>query len=230
MNVRGDLVSRVLIILVIFLEVAHFALSESGLPIARLFDLDAEAGLGTWVSSALAFTATALAVLASIEARSRQLSGWYWWALLGLALLALSVDEVAQVHEAVAVRVGADLRTEEGAMMGGTPLLGIALSPALVVGPIALWRIGAPEARTLIVLGLWVFWIGAFGVEELEFRNFEGTRFFTQSMTREAGDFLLVGTQEVLELTGISLIFAGLLRQLNTQDAVVQFGSVSDSA
>ena len=38
-------------ILIILLGAAHFLLSDSGIPLARIFHLDQEAGLGTWMSS-----------------------------------------------------------------------------------------------------------------------------------------------------------------------------------
>ena len=213
MNLDERAVARFLVAAIVVLGVAHFAVMAWDSPIARLFDLDEEAGFGTWFASAMALVAAVLAIAAAAQTGHGE--GRLWWGLLSGVLFVLSVDEVAQVHEGISTRLGHELRGVEDVGAAGTPFLGVALLPLLVFGGWALWRVASPGARLMLVVGLVVFAVAAFGIEELEYMNYDRTLVFTKSMPWTTGDVIISGCQEILEKTGIALVVLGLLRHLS---------------
>jgi hypothetical protein len=222
-------VAWVLGIATVILGVAHFALAHRDSPIWRLANLDAEASFGTWFASASAVLAGSLGFLFAVDARRRGAT-WIWWAALGVAMITLGVDEVAQVHEGVASRLGGQLRGAEETSMAGTPILGLLVLPFMLLNMWGVWKIATRRAALLIIVGLAVAWLGGFGVEELEYLNHLGSLSFTEGMAREEGDFILVGIQEILELTGVVLILVGLLRQFVDTRRSVSFTMIDNGA
>jgi hypothetical protein len=216
-------------IVTVVLGVAHFALAHRDSPIWRLANLDAEGSFGTWFASASAVLAGSLGFLFAIDARRRGAT-WIWWAALGVAMITLGVDEVAQVHEGVASRLGVQVRWAEENSMAGTPILGLLVLPFMLVTMWSIRKIATRRAALLIVFGLAVAWLGGFGVEELEHLNYLGSLSFTEGMAMEEGDFILVGIQEILELTGVVLILVGLLRQSVDTQRSVSFTMVDKGA
>lgn len=214
MRLNGRVVGWSLVGLIALAAFGHFALGQWDSPIARLFNLDEEASFGTWFASFTAWVAATLALVAAWYARRRGGGGAIWWAGLGFMLLVLSIDEVAQVHEGISTRLGDEFRGVEDVTSAGTPIMGLVLLPFVLFGCWVLWRWATGGSRGWLVAGLAIFWLGAFGVEELEFMNFSGTLFLTEWMSRETGDFLLSGFQEVLELSGLALLVVGLIRHL----------------
>lgn len=207
-NVRR--VAWVLAAVITSLTAAHFLLAHRDSPIWRLVNLDAEASFGTWYASFAAMLAGILSLLLAALARRRGVS-WVWWALLGLALVTLGVDEVAQVHEGVSSRLGSQIRGIGEDSMAGTPLIGLLVLPFTLLVMWGISKAGETRATRLIVGGLSILWLGAFAFEELENRNHLGTLPLTQGIARELGDFILVGIQETLEMVGVALIIIGLL-------------------
>jgi len=214
-------VGWVLAIIIMALTAAHFGLGRLETAGSRLVDLDAEGGFGTWFTSAASLGAAGLALWLAVAAY-RQKTSWVWWGLLALALLALSIDEVAQVHEGVSSMIGGEMRGDDGSVMAGTPIIGLLVLPFLVLAVWGISRVADGRAAMLIVAGLAIFWLAAFGIEELEYRNHIGTLLLTRGMSVETGDFLLVGIQESLEMTGVGLVIVGLLRRLQDEGEVLE--------
>lgn len=95
------LVIGVLLVNHVMLQGFHYALDAGHWLVRDLFDVDVEESFPTWFSSALLLScAAALHVIASTAMGERKRFGWHW-RLLSLGFLALSVDEVAGVHESL---------------------------------------------------------------------------------------------------------------------------------
>jgi hypothetical protein len=124
----------------------------------------------------------------------------------------LSVDEVAQVHEGLSSLIGADIGATEEDIMAGTPVIGLFVLPFAVAVAWGIARVATRRAALLMIVGLGVFWLGAFGMEQLEQLNHVGS-LSIGGLSKADGDFVLVGAQEAVEMAGIALIVVGLLRQ-----------------
>lgn len=126
------LVFSIQVAVLVGLGAAHVALKGAALagaappaPVTRLFDLDGEGNVPTWVSSA----SLAWAALAAARSRRRALARGHgararWLAAVAATLAVLSLDETAQVHEAVAAWL-------------------LSLLAGGAVPPIAVWGLGA---------------------------------------------------------------------------------------
>lgn len=205
--------------IVVLLVIAHFTLASRDWAAARLFHLDSEAGLATAFASIMGLAAGGVALVIAAILRHQRRS-WEWWGLLGLAMMAYGVDEIAQVHEKVARLLDGPIRGVED-QMAGTALLGYLLIPAFALALWAMMRVADRKAACLIAGGLCIFWLGAFGVEELEYRNYVGQLPFTRNLPVEVGDFVLTGLQEAMELAGVALILLGTFAQLAARVGVV---------
>jgi hypothetical protein len=204
---------RWLAIVIAALGLAHFSLAHLDSPIFRLVNLDEEGSFGTWFGSFLPLMASCLSLWIARRASQRGMT-WIWWSLLGFVLLALSIDEVAQVHEGISTRLGEEFRGVVDVTPAGTPLVGLAILPLLLFGIVMIWRTADAGAARLIIIGLVVFWAAAFGVEELEYINYTGDLFLTRGIAFDTSDRAISGVQEVGEMAGIAMVVVGLLRQL----------------
>lgn len=214
-------IGRALGTVVALLALAHFALGHLDEPWVRLFDLDEEGSFGTWAIAVFALFGGSLSLLlAAVERREQRV--WLWWTILGLVLLALSVDEVAQVHEGLGAIASRTIRGDSGGGMAGTFYLGVAILPGVLFGIWVIFRTSIREASRLLVAGLAIFWAGAFGVEYLELLNYERRLWLTRSLSMETGDFLLTGVQETMELAGVTLMIMGFLSQLTHRRATLE--------
>lgn len=135
-------------------------------------------------------------------------------------MIAYAVDEVAQVHERL-WKVFDPLMRDTGNSMAGTALLGYLALPVFVVAVWGMIRSAERSAAGLIGGGLVLFWLAAFGVEELEYRNSIGELALTQDLPMLTADFILVGIQEGLELAGIAAILLGVLVQMSLKHSTV---------
>jgi drug/metabolite transporter (DMT)-like permease len=115
--------------------------------LGTVFDLDAEGNVPTWYSSFKFTLAAGAAVLcrraedaAARPARRRYSWGWL---LIGALMLAMSIDETGQLHEALtnwlmASPLGANLRaTFEASKESGTMLWGVVFAPFLLLAALA---------------------------------------------------------------------------------------------
>ena len=94
------------------IEVDSQSLHKVWISYVRLFDLNAEANVPTWYSSALLLASASL--LASIAYVRRESGDAFriQWTILALVFLGLSIDGAAQVHELVAQAIRACLNTD----------------------------------------------------------------------------------------------------------------------
>ena len=171
---------------------------------ARLFDVNGEATLAAWFSSALLLGAAVLTGLAALDSRLAGDSKLHrrTWGALSLVFLLLSADEAASLHELAGEKASRFLEIE------ALPSL---YAWVVVVAPLALvlaiwmarWFARTIGARTragkqvLAALGLWVL------VPALEALD-----------PSLGGPRILVVVEEALEMAGEILMLAGLLGYL----------------
>ncbi len=183
-------------------------------------DLKREGVLAVWFSSALLLLAGMLALLSSatepVATRFRRTYKVGWLAV-GFFFIALSADEIGQVHESVApylrstgalVRVGA----------GDWIILLFPLILVAVVGLILFFSlIFAREKKPLVItLAAVCCWIGAVSFEAME------ARLIPLEMSRAMQAMF----EEGLEIIGTTLFCAGFVTHLRMVNAA---GSITES-
>ena len=212
---RGLITSLgVLIALLVLGHLASLLVGERSWQMERTFNLDREANLPTWMSSALlglgAVAAYGCGRLSSVSQRRV-------WHLTALALLLMSCDEVAVLHE--------NLSTAIRHRLVNSPLLSRLGETAwpLVLGPLLLpallwlgWRLAgalrdSPSARRLISLGAALFFIASVGLELL-------TSFMGHREWEWLWQTRLVA-EEALEMVGSLVLLSGLLLHLHVLQA-----------
>lgn len=204
--VRGSTVLRVALVVAAALVLAHFSAlaigyGRPGFEIPQAIRLGGELTIATWFSSALhLLNAGLLALIAAHSVRRERLR----WAALALAVLAVSVDEVSANHE----QVGYILHTTFGT--GGfltyawiVPATALVAAVAVWCGPMVLRR---PGGRLVAVAAL-VFVGGAVGVEAVEGWWFDAT-----GRSDDLVYLVLGGVEEAMEMLGVIVATAGLLR------------------
>jgi hypothetical protein len=197
----------VLAAVVAALGLAHLVFVVPALPGNTLFNLDREDGVGTWVASAL-LAAAALAALAVGHVWRASGRRWRPPAVLGSLLLLLSVEEVAALHERVSEKLASGVGAG-GEEAGGTPLIGLVATPFAVAGLVLLLRALDEPVRRAVGAGVGVWWLGTFGVEQLEVWALDRYG-FEHEVTRA-----LWGVQETAELAGAAIVLVALLAQLS---------------
>ena len=212
-------VAVVLIGIGVALGIAHFAVANRDVFGATLLDLNAERGFGTAFASLQGALCAGLAMTVAVSARQHGRSR-VWWLLLALGMALYSIDEVAQVHEAVASQLRG-VRTEGTNPRGGMAVIALVALPVFAVAAWGVLRVAHRRAGWLIASGLAVFWLAGFGIEEVEFRGVSGMLGWFDHMTPLEAIFVLAGIQETFEMLGVSLIAWGILRQLADDESVV---------
>jgi len=169
-------------------------------------DVDAEANIPTWYSSATLFACGIL--LAAITARVNRRNGRYvdHWAWLSAIFCILSIDELAQLHEHLG-RLHSIWHTHglfyfawviPGAAF--VALVGLAYVPFLA-------HLAAKTRWRFMVAGA-IYVGGALGVEALG-----GWRAETHGMNNMTHS-VVATVEEVMEMTGVAIFLVALMREL----------------
>jgi hypothetical protein len=184
---------------------------EAGHPFQRLsnlFNLDTESTVPTWYSSMQWLCAGAMFALFAAHALRSRMRGALSIALLALACIVFSIDEVAEIHERVGFAADAFMHngSREGTALWSTGLwpfvIGIpviALLTVAVRGTRHIFLKRAPHALMLLIIGFVVMFTGALGVELasnlIDASAPHGGWFLTQ-----------VVSEEFMEMLGVTLI------------------------
>ena len=217
---RGVLITLVVLIVLVYLSgtLVHVARLAGGYPIrdhlVRLFDLDWENNLPTWLSSTnLLICAVLLALIAKAKRARRDAYAPYWFGLC-LVFFYLAVDEAASLHEVTIGPVG-ELVGASGAFFAAWVI------PAMIVLSIFsllyLRFLFALPRRTqaLFVLSGGLYVIGGLGFEMLSWHyrfplydpeNTEASRDLTYLM--------ITHVEELLEMLGVAVFTYSLLSYL----------------
>lgn len=165
--------------------------------INRLVDLDDEANFPSWYSSVQWAVVAALMGFAVYRLRMRGAKAALPLFVLAGAFLALSLDEIAQVHEKLSIGVSGKVGSGQGALKSlWLPALGI---PLLIVLGVAARRAKsafdeAPGSLQAFVVGLAVFALGAFGIEPIT------------SLVFHTSGPAYVWVEETMEMLGVTFL------------------------
>jgi hypothetical protein len=173
-----------------------------------LFDVNGEANVPTWFSVVLLLGASSAAGGAALLNRRAAPRRARFYLLVGLALAALSLDELVGLHERLGA-VGA-------AVAGGSPLHfvwvlpGAVLAGVLLVGLVLGGRSVSAATRRRLWVAVAVYFAGALGAEVLS-----GQVLVAQG--DRAAYLLVTGAEEFLEMVGSILVIRALLKTVRTE-------------
>jgi hypothetical protein len=191
-------------------------------PLTQFLDLNGECNLPTWYSSVQWFAVAALlGLFAKRNASRASPRSWLLFAL-PIVFLAFSLDEVAQIHEAVGKRSDALFIGDRAQSMFSRTgiwmfVVGMPFA-AFFIALVLLIRDFFRHARAALVtalIGVAILLLGAVGIEVL--RNWV--------MPGSAYDILQAFLEELCEMTGGTVVLWGSYELLVAQRAAVRFGS-----
>ncbi|WP_422368341.1 hypothetical protein [Pelagibius sp.] len=185
-----------------------FGLPDAGLSerIYRL-DLDTEASLPTWLASALMACASALLFLVAVQVKREQPRKAIPWFFLAVVFCALSVDEIAMIHEWLSGFLSARIDNSGLFYFAWTiPALVICLAGLICFIPFILSFKGID--RILLAGSAVVFLSGAIGMEML------GGSVAEVGGVETLQYRIFTTIEETLEYSGVLLFLYFILRQL----------------
>lgn len=199
------------------LHLALQLLAPDGLPgIALLRDFadpDLEASFPTWLNSVLWFCGAATAAAVAFEVRAAGRARWRWWFAFAALPLAISVDEIAMVHESVGVAVQR-LTGLTGLLYFSWVVPAAALGVVLALVFLRFFQ-GLPARlqRRLIVVAV-VAVVGAIGLESVSGGIYYAEELRGSTRYDSLGYLLVTTGEELLELTAALLLLRALLHHL----------------
>ncbi len=214
-------ITTALAVMIVLLTIAHLIFQsvryhlgiESFYGLVQLFDMGEEANLPTYFSSMQLLLASLLLFVVGMlrrQARDHYAPHWLW---LSLIFLLLSMDEMSEIHE-MTIRPIRDLAP--GLVTGVFYWAWVIPAMALVVVVSAsyarfVFRYLPPYLRRATLLGAAVFVGGAVGVEmpEAAFVEINGMDNYTYA--------LFVAVEEAMEMVGILIFLAGVLRYMERE-------------
>jgi len=170
---------------------------DAPLALVRLFDLNAEANVPTWLSTLLLACASLAMIAVGAAHRAHGVRGAGHWTVLGGVFAFLSVDEAAQVHELVMQTMDEQMVTSGALAFAWVIPYGLATMVLAAVYLRFWWRL-PPRTRRLLGLSAACFVGGALGFELLEglWQTYRGWG---------RGMRVLFVIEECLEMTGVAL-------------------------
>lgn len=193
---------------------ALFAAPLPSYTVQMWFDLNGEANIPSWFSSTQLFAVAALAAyaaLAECAAWRAPLSRSGWW-LASAIFLYLSLDEAAQLHEAVGEQVSKHVTI--GALQENVYYWLPAFLPAIVFGglylAVFLWSRFRSRPRLLLLAALGLACWLLVPLSEL----LDGVTRLSRGWRHVAWGF-----EELLEMVGATYFFVAVLRYATTVEA-----------
>lgn len=154
------------------------------------FDLDEEESFGTWFNSGLLFISAVLLIQQARILRAQGQAWHRWWLILGIGFCALSMDEIAGMHEWLNSMLGDTPWTVIGA-----PIFGIVALAYLPFLWHHRWRTGL-----LFLLAGGLYGGGAVGVEH-----------FTDSEVNSLHYNMWTALEEGMEMLGVIVLIYTVL-------------------
>ncbi len=169
----------------------------------RLFNLDDEKSFGTWFSVVILSCGGVLSLATATQVRDRAVA--FGWGMVGVIMLAMSVEELVMMHEATSVRLAAALQAT-GYLRFAWVLVGGALAGVvLVMGWPLLARLPA-EIRSQLLVAAALFLLGAIGVEMI------GGNLYSIGMVGTPSYAIATAVEEALEILAVLVGIDALLR------------------
>ncbi len=177
-----------------------------------LFNMDNEGNIPSWFASSLLLIAGMVYLFVSWLRRSAPKPSSFFFLVVGLGLIFLSLDESAGIHEKVGGILNLlphtpSFRGERGHWMFPYLILGLILCLMFFRDVFALLR-ALPRTSRLIFAGVMIFLIGAVGLEIISYE-------YLRRIASKKIYMMEVALEEFFELLGVSIIiYAGLLLAL----------------
>jgi hypothetical protein len=169
-------------------------------------DLDAEGNFPTWYASFQLLAAALLLFVIGMITRQRGERYAGHWKALGMILVALSIDEIAQLHEHLG-HLHETWQTH-GILYFAWVVPGL-IAVAVVAVLFLRFALHLPSAtRNRLLAAAVVYFVGALGVEALS-----GWRAETMGYNNMSHS-LIATVEEVMELTGVAMVIVALLRHM----------------
>jgi len=176
-----------------------------------LVKMDSEANLPTWFNSALLLCCAGLALLiGSMKRHDRDPYGWYWLAF-SAALLLLSIDDTAGVHERFNIVLRERIDTG-GVLFFPWLIAGIT---ALVAFVVVFWPFvrSLPAAtRRLLVIAFALYFGAAVGLEMVE-----GAYNDASNGGKDLVDGIFTTFEDAMEMCGVIVAIAALSDYIGSQ-------------
>ncbi len=190
-----------------------------------LFDLDSEANIPTWFSSAQLLCAT----LAFWHAATKRRATRVLFLLVGVATLLVSIDETAQIHERVTWWMGQRYVDWLPRFAGAnfwvvmlTVAILIAVCQVLATDVISVWQ-NHRRATLIAFLGVIIGVTGGMGVETIGYKIFHGP---SPSLWYK----LEVTVEEGMEMFGASLLLlSGLMMKAKRSSEIGELPKEGES-
>ncbi len=207
------LVFKYLLVANILLILFYWLTSQSGWihsgTLQRFFDLDGEANVPTWFSSAQLLMIFLLSGWYAIQLEDRALRQFYW--LCAFVFLFFSMDETVTIHENITyVLARASIYSffpdARGMWILIYPIIALFLALFFWRGMLSFFR--EKTARSLLIAGAMIFVLGGVGMEIMGY--FLSAEFSTQSQLY----VLEVAMEEFLEYLGQSMMIYAMLIKL----------------
>jgi hypothetical protein len=195
------------IMLVLLYLITSFPFSSPHTP-SHLFNLDAEANIPTWFSSAQLFLLFILSIHYSIQIDNRNLRNFY--SLLGLVFLFFSADETSGIHESI-TRISKNLSIfpdSHGMWILVYPIILLMLGCVYWKG--LLDFLHEKIGRTIFIIGGVIFVIGGVGFEIF------GYFLSSDQNSEHVLSLIQITVEESFELLGQSLMIYALLSKLDS--------------
>ncbi len=206
----------------------HFYDMDTVYGLVEQFDLANEGNLPAFFAALELLACGVLLGLIGLAKLSRRERWTLHWLALAAVLIYLSADEAAGLHE-LSIRPMREAlpQVATGLFYWAWVIPGAVIALLLVLSFARFARQALPPAvRHLWVLGVAIFFVGAIGVEmpEAWYVQLHGQRNF--------GYALFVLVEETLEMVGVLVLLAGILRYWRTELGPVMLdpGRVADAA
>jgi len=188
---------------------ARYVTSDFG-QVVKQFDLTVEGNLSSWYSGMILFaSAVLLALIASDKYARRDPYRWYWIILM-LVFLFLSLDEITFIHEGIGHGLAGSRPTGFGILKPAWTVAGLIFT--VVVGGVFIpfiLHLPEPTRRRLIIAGA-LYLMGALILEIVEGNLYD--YYSAQSVV-----ILTVNhVEDVLEMIGMALFIFTLLSYIGT--------------
>lgn len=188
-------------------DYVRHAYSRTAKNIIKFFDFNLENNFPTWFSVLiLAFAAVLLFIIYAYK-KKNNIKGAFYWLVLGLIFIFLSLDESVQIHEEVAriVRPGVENKDASGLLYWAW-VVPYSVFVIVVVGFFLRFVLSLPtHTRNLFFLSGFMFVSGALGLEFLE------GYFFKLYGLDHIYNRILYFIEELLEMGGVTLFIYALL-------------------
>ncbi len=174
--------------------------------IIRLFDFNLENNVPTWFSTLILFFAAILLLLIYLNKKSNNENGSFYWLILGLIFIFLSIDESVQIHEEVATILRPSLGKDSPGFLYWSWVVPYTIFVIVVVVFFTRFVLGLPaKTRTLFFISGGMFVFGALGLEFIE------GHFYKLYGLDHIYNRILYCIEELLEMTGVTIFVYSLM-------------------